>query len=375
MIERILHMLKKEWIQLFRDPKMWPVLFIMPVVQILIFGYAATTDVRNVRTAVYDLDNSLASRELVARMERSGYFQVVAYVADEAQAQDVLDRSDATVLLRTNKGFSEQLAAGRSAPVQVLIDGTDSNTARVVLGYIARIAGDYSSELLVQRIQRQAGPQVQPTFTLASRAWFNENLESRDYYVPGVIAILVMVSTLMLTSMAVVREREVGTMEQIIVTPIRPIEFILGKSLPFVFVGLFEVLLISLVGLVWFDVPLRGSKLLLAGSSLLYLMVSIGAGLLISTVSRTQQQALMLTFFFNFPAILLSGFMFPIANMPQAVQVLTYLNPLRYFLVILRGIFLKGVGPSVLWPQVLALAGMGVCVFWLAARRLSKRMV
>lgn len=374
MLERILHMLKKEWIQLFRDPKMWPVIFVMPVVQILIFGYAATTDVRHVRTAVFDLDNSVQSRELAARFERSGYFNITHRVADEEEGRALIDRGEVVMLIRMNKGLAERLSSGRTAQVQVIVDGTDSNTARIVLGYSARIASQYSNLLLLTRLQHQASPQEQPTFELRSRAWFNENLESRDYYVPGVIAILVMVSTLMLTSMAVVREREIGTMEQIIVTPIRPMEFILGKSVPFAIVGLFEVLIITLVGVLWFEVPIRGSLWLLFGSSCLYLMVSVGAGLLISTISKTQQQALMTTFFFNFPAILLSGFMFPVANMPTAVQYLTYLNPLRYFLVILRGVFLKGVGLDILWPQVLALAVMGPLTFWLASRRLSKRL-
>jgi len=212
------------------------------------------------------------------------------------------------------------------------------------------------------------------TVKLQTRAWFNENLESRNFYVPGVIAIIVMLITLMLTSMAVVREKEIGTMEQIMVTPITPSEFILGKTIPFALIGFADVVLITVLGVFWFDVPIRGNLLMLFVATALYLMTTLGVGLLISTVSETQQQAMMSTFFFYFPAVLLSGFMFPIANMPVAIQWLTYLNPLRYFLVIVRGIFLKGIGPAVLWPQMTALAVMGLVVLWLASRRFQKTL-
>ena len=209
---------------------------------------------------------------------------------------------------------------------------------------------------------------------LEIRAWFNENLESRNFYVPGVIALLVMLITLLLTSMAVVREKEIGTMEQIMVTPITPKEFILGKTLPFALISLVDVVLITLVGVFWFEVPIQGSLWLLLVATSLYLMTTLGMGLFISTVSRTQQQAMMSAFFFQFPAVLLSGFVFPIANMPEVVQWLTYLNPLRYFLIIIRGIFLKGVGMNILWPQMAALAVMGLLILWLASRRFRKTL-
>jgi ABC-2 type transport system permease protein len=227
--------------------------------------------------------------------------------------------------------------------------------------------------VLVTRFTRLKGVYQEPgSVELQSRAWFNENLESRNFYVPGVIAILVMLITLMLTSMAIVREKEIGTMEQIIVTPITPAEFIIGKTVPFALIGFADVVLITVVGVFWFEVPVRGSLPLLFVATALYLMTTLGMGLLISTVSRTQQQAMMSTFFFYFPAVLLSGFMFPIANMPRVIRWLTFLNPLRYFLVIIRGIFLKGVGPGVLWPQMLALAVMGLLTLWIASKRFRK---
>lgn len=375
MFERIKQMLVKEFIQVFRDPKMRGVIFLMPIIQVLVFGYAVTTDVTHVATAVFDLDNSVASRELVGRFVKSGYFDIVAHVDDDEHARQLVDRGEALAVLRINRGFENDLRAGRAAQLQVILDGTDSNTAGVVLNYSAKIAGQFSQKVLVTRLTRAKGVADEPGgVELQSRAWFNENLESRNFYVPGVIAIIVLLVTLMLTSMAVVREKEIGTMEQIMVTPIKPLEFILGKTVPFAIIGFADVLLITVVSLVWFEIPIRGSVLLLLGAAALYIMTSLGVGLLISTVSETQQQAMMSTFFFYFPAVLLSGFMFPIANMPPVIQWLTYLNPLRYFLVIIRGIFLKGVGLHILWPQMVALAVMGIITLWLASRRFHKTL-
>lgn len=373
MFERIKHMLIKEFIQIFRDPRMKTVIFVMPVVQVLVFGYAVTTDVRHVALAVYDLDNSIASRELTARFAATEYFDVVQHVADEEQVKRLLDMGEAQAVLRVNHGFEADLRRGRAAPVQLIVDGADSNTAGIVLDYAAKIVGRYSSHVLVNRLNRLGGaPAAAAPLTIETRAWFNENIESRNFYVPGVIAILVMLITLMLTSMAVVREKEVGTMEQIMVTPITRGEFILGKTLPFAVIALTDVLLITLVAVFWFEVPIRGNLLLLFVATGLYIMTTLGIGLFISTVSTTQQQAMMSTFFFYFPAVLLSGFMFPIANMPLVIQWLTYPNPLRYFLVIIRGIFLKGVGAAVLWPQMLVLLCMGIATLWFATVRFQK---
>ena len=375
MFERIKPMLVKEFIQLLRDPKMRGVLFLMPIIQVLVFGYAVTTDVKHVATGVYDLDKSVASRELIARFVKSGYFDIVAYVGDDDRARDLLDRGKALLVLRMNKGFEDELRGGRSAALQIILDGTDSNTAGVVLNYSAKIAERFSQEVLLTRFPRLKAMSANPGgVELRTRAWFNENLESRNFYVPGVIAVIVLLITLMLTSMAVVREKEIGTIEQIMVTPITPLEFILGKTVPFALVGFGDVLLITVIAVLWFEVPIRGSLLLLVFATALYLMTTLGIGLFISTVSETQQQAMMTVFFFYLPAVLLSGFMFPIANMPMIVQWLTYLNPLRHFLVIVRGIFLKGVGPAILWPQLLALGVTGVITLWLASRRFQKTL-
>ena len=375
MRERLHQMLLKEFRQIFRDPRMRTVIFIAPVVQMLLFGYAVTTDVRNVPTAVYDLDNSAASRDLVAKLAGSGYFQVVEHVASPERIRELLDGGDVLLALEIPPGFQADLDAGRTAALQLIVDGTDSNTAGIALDYSASITGDFSREVLRRRILRQTGAEPPDTpVELRWRAWFNQSLESRNFYIPGVIAMIVSLVTLMLTSMAIVREKEIGTMEQLLVSPVRPIEFILGKTLPFVLISLADVVLITIVGVFWFGVPIRGNLLLLFFSTTLYLLTTLSAGLLISTISRTQQQAMMSTFLFYFPAVLLSGMVFPIANMPQVVQWLTLLNPLRYFLIIIRGVFLKGVGAGILWPQMLALAVLGTLMLVLASRRFRKTL-
>ena len=375
MFERIHHMLIKEFIQTFRDPRMRVVIFLIPCVQVLVIGYAVSTDVKHVRTALYDLDNSQPSRDLTARFVRSGYFDIVTTVNDDRGVRDVLDRNDVTAVLRFNHGFAEELRAGRTARLQILVDGTDSNTASIALSYAMKIGSAYSEQILIDRVERTLGPAGKTgRVELRTRAWFNENLESRNFFVPGVLVIVVALSTLLLTSMAVVREKEIGTMEQIMVTPITPVEFILGKTVPFALIGLAEVGLVTLIGVFWFEVPIRGNLLLLLLSTGLFLMNTLGAGLLISTFSQTQQQSMMTTFFCFFPAMLLSGFAFPIANMPEPVQWLTLVNPIRYFLVIVRAIFLKGVGVEVLWSQMWPLLAMGLTLLFLAVRRFHKTL-
>ena len=373
MFQRLRVMLIKEFTQVLRDPRMRMVIFVIPCIQTLVIGYAVTIDVEHAPTAVVDLDQSVDSRELVARFGSTRYFDLELQTADLAQAGRLMDHGDVELIVRIMHGFSEDLRAGRTAKVQLIVDGTDSNTAAVVLGYAGRITADFSRQILLERYQQSTGRRDLPgQVDLESRAWFNENLISRNFYVPGVIVIVVTLVTLLLTSMAVVREKEIGTIEQIMVTPIRPIEFVLGKTVPFALIGLIDVLIITVVGVFWFEVPVRGSLLVLFGSTCVYLMTTLGVGLLISTVSHTQQQAMMSTFFFFFPAMLLSGFVFPIANMPQVVQWLTYFNPLRYFLVIVRGVFLKGIGLDILWPQIGALAVMGLATMSLVVAKFNK---
>jgi ABC-2 type transport system permease protein len=375
MFERIRQMLIKEFIQVFRDPRMKGVIFGMPLIQLLIMGYAVNMDVKHIATAVYDLDQSVLSRELTARFANSGYFNIKRCLTRDAETRELMDHGQVQVILHLNPGFERDLLAGKTVPLQVILDGTDSNTAAVVLSYSLKIAVQFSQDLLTRRLMRMGALAKTPgRVQVETRAWFNENLESRNFFVPGVIALLISLVTLMLTSMAIVREKELGTMEQIIVTPIRPYEFILGKTVPFALIGYVDVVLVIVVGVWWFEVPLRGNLGLLFGATTLYLLTTLGVGLLISTVSQTQQQAMITTFFFFQPAMLLSGFVFPIANMPRVVQWITFLNPLRYFLVIIRGIFLKGVGAEILWPQMLALAVLGSLIMALATRRFRKTL-
>jgi ABC-2 type transport system permease protein len=375
MFERLKSMLIKEFIQVFRDPPMRFILFVVPMFQTVVFGYAVNTDVRDIRTAVYDLDNSPESRDLAARFAGSGYFRIIEYVNGEARVRELIDRSRVKAVLRMNRGFGEALAAGQDAPLQIILDGSDSNTAGIVLNYAGRIAAGYNDGVRAEQAARAFGGAVRVGgVELRSRAWFNENLESRNFYVPAVIASIVFIITMLLSSMAVVRETEIGTMEQIIVTPIRRSEFILGKTVPFVLIGFMDVALIILVAVFWFQIPIRGSVPLLFGATALFLMSSLGFGLLISTMCRTQQQAMMSAFFFIFPAMLLSGFAFPIENMPEPVQWFTYGNPLRYYMVIIRGIFLKGVGLDILWPQFLALLILGVVILRIAVGRFRKTL-
>jgi len=375
MRERVKQMLIKEFIQVLRDPRMKAIVFLMPAFQLLIFSYAVTTDIRHIATAIYDLDNTVSSREFISRFEKSGYFEVVEQVGNDARVRELLDRGEVRAVLRLDQGFEEARRAGRTASVQMLLDGTDSNTAGIVLNYSNKIIQQFSLAVLDEHLRRLQGRVRQPgRVELQSRAWFNEDLESRNFYVPGVIAIIVTLVTLLLTSMAVVREKEIGTMEQIMVTPITPFEFILGKTVPFALISFTDVIIVTGIGVFWFGVPIRGNLGWLLVGTALHLLTILGIGLLISTVSRTQQQAMMTTFFFFMPAILLSGFLFPIANMPRVVQWLTYLNPMRYFLVILRGVFLKGIGVGILWPQMAAQIIIGLGTLGLTSKRFRKTL-
>lgn len=375
MWERILTILRKEFRSILRDPRMRMVIFGLPLIQTLIFGYAVSLDVKHVKLVVVDRDGTPASRALVARFTGSAYFDAVQHTQDDASARALIDAAQASAILQVNSGYERTLHGGRTAQVQLIVDGSDSNTARFVVNYATAIATAANTELLATRAATATGRvPASGRVELQPRAWFNADLESRNFYVPGIIAMLVMLIGLMLTSMAIVREKEAGTIEQIMVTPIRPIEFILGKCAPFAVIGFVNTAMVSAVALLWFDIPFRGSFLLLLAAVALFLLSNLGIGLFISTISQTQQQAMMTTFFFFFPAMLFSGFIFPIAAMPTVIQWLSLLDPLRYMLVVIRGVFLKGVGIEVLWPQLAALLVLGVAVMGFAVRRFRKHV-
>ena len=376
MLERLKQMLIKEFIQVFRDKRTRFLLFGPPIIQMLIFGYAATFEIYHVPTVVLDLDHSQESRELLSRFSFSPYFDVQRQLTDSRQIGDLIDRGEATVGLEINAGFAQNLRKGQTAPLQVIVDATNSNTALIASGYVTQIALGFAQSYQRDRIYRIAPQMVDkmPSVQLEQRPWYNPDLRSRWFFVPGIIGSLTLVLVVTLTAFAVVREREIGTLEQIMVTPIRPAEFILGKTLPFFLIGLFDVSLIAVVGTLWFQVPFRGNILVLFAGAVLFLLCMLGVGLLISTVSSTQQQAMVTSFFFIMPAITFSGFGFPISTMPQWLQYCTYLSPLRYFLVVLRGTYLKGVGMEILWPQMLAMAVLGISLLMVAVLRFHKAL-
>ena len=360
---RIRRMVAKELRQLFRDDKTKRVIFVSPIIQLILFGYAVNTDVRNVTTALVDHDRTPESRELVAALTASGYFRVVIRSDGPADLGLALDQGRAVVGLEIPEGYAADLAAGRAPAVQLLVDGTNSNTATVAQGYAARIVQQLGARVMASAGGAPAG------IDLRARAWFNPSLESRVYNVPAVIGVIVLLMCLLLTAMAVVREREVGTLEQLLVSPLSAGELMLGKTLPVAGIALIQMALVTTVALLWFDVPLRGSIPTLLLAAALFILAGLSLGLLISTFSATQQEAFLAMFLFLLPAIILSGFLYPIDTMPELFQRLTLANPLRHFLEIVRGIFLRGAGLSELWVQFTVLAGMAAAGLTIATHR------
>lgn len=371
-LRRLLHLVRKELIELRADPRLFGIVIMAPIIQLVVLGYAATTDVKDIPLLVVDGDRSTASRQLIQRFDASSNFYIVDVVTGDGSAEQHLSHGTAWMALSIPAGFGDHLSAGRSETVQVIADGTDSNSTGVALGYARSVVAGFSAEKTADL--RPGLPRIAP-IDVDIRVWFNPRLESRDFMVPGIVALLLLVVTTNLSAMAIVREREVGTLEQLNVTPLARWELIVGKLLPYALIGMFDVILVTLVAVFWFEIPLRGSFPLLFGCSAIYLLSTLGLGLFVSTISQTQQQASMTaTFFFLTPMIYLSGFTFPIENMPSWIQWVTYLIPLRYFLVIVRGIFLKGVGVAVLWPQIAALLACGLVLIALATLRSSKRL-
>jgi len=380
MWRRTAAIIKKEFLQTLREPRMRVVLLVPPIIQLIIFGYAVNLDVENSPIAWMDQDRTPESRELLAEFEGSSQFRVTHIPAGEEEIQELLDRSAVQAVVRVFPGFGRDIRRGQRTQVQILVDGTNSNSATIISSSASQVVARYAARIqgrqpkIVGMASRPGRVNQGPLLSAESRIWFNVDLKSQNYFVPGVLVNIIALVTIMLTAMAIVREKEIGTMEQLMVTPIRPMELMLGKTIPFAAVGLLEVLLVTGAALLIFRVPFRGSLLLLLGCAAAFLLTTLGSGLLISTVSATQQQAMMASFFFFMPAFMLSGFAFPIRNMPLAVQALTYLNPVRYFMEIVRGIFLKGIGLTVLWPQVMALLVIGTALIGLSILRFHKRL-
>jgi ABC-2 type transport system permease protein len=364
--------MRKELLELRQDPRLFGIVILAPILQLTVLGYAATTDVKDVPVVVVDPDRSVESRALRSRFDASANFVVVGVVASTDEIDAWLERGMAWMALSIPPGYGATVARGETAVLQVVADGTDANSTTVALGYTRALLTTYAADLIAQRSGGQTPDRL---IVPVIRVWFNPTLESRNFMIPGIVALLLLVVTTNLSAMAIVREKEVGTLEQLNVTPLARWELIAGKLLPYALIGMIDVVLVLIVAIAWFEVPMRGSVVLLFAMSGVYLMTALGLGLFISTISATQQQAMMTTtFFFLTPMIYLSGFIFPIENMPAWIQPITYLIPLRYFLVILRGIFLKGVGLETFWPDALALLVWGVAILWLATVRSSKRM-
>jgi ABC-2 type transport system permease protein len=372
-MRRLRHLVWKEFLELRQDPRLFGIVIIAPIIQLTLLGYAATTDVKDVPVVVADGDRSPASRTLIERFDASRNFTVIDTVTSVSEIDPFLQRGRAWVALAIPPGYGAAIHSGTPASLQVVADGSDSNSTTVALGYATTLIGEYAQDLLDAASERSGVPQS--GIDLRIRVWFNAQLESRYFMIPGVLALLLLLVTANLAAMGIVREKETGTLEQLNVTPLARWELIVGKLLPYGVIAIIDVLLVTAVAVLWFEVPMRGSFTLLLTVSVLYVFCTLALGLFISTVSDTQQQAMMTaTFFFLTPMIYLSGFIFPIENMPGWIQPLTYLIPLRYFLIILRGIFLKGIGLEVLWPQALALFAWGAIVLALATLRSSKRL-
>jgi ABC-2 type transport system permease protein len=367
----IRELIRKEFIQLFRDKKNRPILIVAPLIQLLIFGYVVNYDVKDVRVAIFDQSQTSESRMVADAIRGNGIFLITNYVASPGELEKLLLAGKVDLAVTVPPDFSRLIRQGQTAAIQILADGSMSNVASLRLAYLSTIIEGLNGKFL-----RELYPQRMDYGRIDGRirTWFNPNLDSQYFFVPAVVAFLIMLLSLLLTSMAIIKEKEAGTMEQLIVTPLLPVELIIGKTVPYIIISLAQMIVVTIFAIFWFSLPLAGSVGLLFVASCLFLLSTLGVGLFISTISSTQQQAMMTTFFFLLPFFMLSGFVFPIANMPLVVQMLTYLNPLRYFLVIIRGIFLKGVGLAILWEQFAAMTVIGVVLFATAIWRFRKRL-
>ncbi len=368
MLIRLLALIHKEFLALLKDPKSRLVLIVPPMVQLLVFGYAATFDLKHIPYALYNEDRGAVSRDLIAAFDGAPTFHRVITLHAEEEIAPLVDRRGVLVVIHIGPRFSADLLSGRSAPLQVIVDGRNSNTAMIALNDVSAIVEQYNIKWIASR-----GLQSPPA-RLQIRAWFNPNLESRWFFIPGIVGMLTLVTTMLVTALTVAREREQGTFDQLLVTPLRPGEILLGKALPGFIIGIVQATLILFIATWWFNVPLLGSLPALYAGLALFLLSGVGAGLLISSLAVTQQQGMLGAFLFMVPAVILSGFATPIANMPPLVQAITLIDPLRYFLVILRKVFLEGAGFAVLLSQFWPMALIGVATLTLASWLFRHRM-
>ncbi|MGD2143887.1 MAG: ABC transporter permease [Anaerolineae bacterium] len=371
-IARTLSLIRKEFLHILRDRRTLFVMFAMPIIQLVLLGYAATTDIEHLRTAVVDRDKSSASRALVEAYRASNYFDIVHHVESEEQLERMIDAGKVHAGIVIPAGYGANVSGGKRTEIGFVIDGSDPSVASTVFSASQSVGQAHSRRI----VKRQMGIDLDdmPGVTVRPRVWYNPEMRSANFMIPGIIGIILYFLTALFTSMSIVREREQGTIEQLIVTPIKPLELIIGKVVPYVFIAFFDVLEVLAIGVFWFGVPIRGNLGLLLGLAALFLLTSLGMGIFISSASHTQQEAMLLTFLTLFPSIFLGGFFFPIEAMPSWLQAITYVIPLRYMLSVIRGIVLKGVGLEILYQHVIALGLFGAGIMLLAASRFEKRL-
>jgi ABC-2 type transport system permease protein len=372
MIARTFSLIRKEFLHILRDPRTLFVMFMMPIIQLVLLGYAATTDIEHLRIAILDSDKSPASRELIEAYRASNYFDIALYVESQEQLEALADSGQVRAGLMIPAGYGEEITAGRQVQVAFVIDGSDPSVANTVFA-ASQSVGQAQSMRIMERTMG-IDPDDLPGVQVRPRVWYNPEMKSANFMIPGIMGMILYFLTALFTSMSIVREREQGTLEQLIVTPIKPLEMIVGKIIPYVFVAFFDVLEVLAIGVFWFGVPIRGNLGLLLGLSGLFLLTSLGIGIFISSVANTQQEAMLLAFLTMFPSVFLGGFFFPIEAMPGWLQAITYVVPLRYMLAVIRGIILKGVGARILYQEVVALVIFGVLIMLLAATRFRKRL-
>jgi ABC-2 type transport system permease protein len=372
---RLIALVRKEFIQIVRDPRTLYITFAIPVIQLFLLGYTATTDVRNVPLAVFDQDRGPAARRLIDAYRAADYFRVIRDVGSEAEMRSLIDDGDALAGMVIPPDYGQKIAGGQTATVAFALDGSDPTVASTSLAAAELIGQAHSTELTVERLARSGiSSAIKPSLEVRAQVWYNPDLVSAFFMVPALIGMILQLMTSMLTATAIVRERERGTIEQLIVTPLRSGELIVGKMVPYVIIAFFDTLEILVVGTLWFGVPIRGSLSLLLMLTALFLVGSLGIGLFISTVARTQQEAMMLSWFTLLPTVFLSGFFFPLAAMPPILRAISYIIPLRYYLIIIRSVLLKGVGAESLVSEIVALSIFGVVVMVAAALRFRKRL-
>lgn len=375
-MKTIIHFIKKEFLQFRRDPKMFMIILAAPVVQLILLGYAANFDVKTVHTAVLDFNRSELSRDYIESLESTGYFAVDYYPADYGELTELIDKGKVLMGITIDRDFDKMIYRGEAGKVQLILDASDGNSSSIAAGYAAGAGALFGKRITAEFLEKKGKKLtlINPV-QAQTRVWFNPELKTRNYMIPGIVALLLMVVTLILTSLAIVKEKEIGTLEQLIVTPIRPYQMIIGKLVPFAMLGFVSVVIVLTAMNLIFGIAVKGSVLFLFGATFIYVLSSLGLGLFVSTISKTQQQAMMLAIFVvMMPMVFLSGFTFPIENMPVFIQALTYIIPLRYFMVIIRGVVLKGVGIAELWPEMLVLLIMGIAILSFSIMRFRKKL-